>query len=412
MDYSIDWDRIKKEIDIEQYFLFKMGSLYRFDKYKKAYVLNEKNGDIIRFFYHEKSGIKMYYSIAFQDSGDIIQFIKKRILHNINAGASEVNEELKTYLGIGDLSPVNKQKNAQLQKENIIFSKENYTIYGDIIQNIDQHHQYLTEYRKFSLSTINSDIFKGILFTFRSHSAESLAFYIKDITGEIVGINRIQTEKNSLFNKKWFDKGSRNGIGFTFSNILDKTETLSIFESLFDAMSFHELYPCKSVQYCITNGELSFRKAQLIIEYFKNNKLKKMVLGNDNDIAGSYFNLNIIGSFIESVTSIRKTKNNICIEMSGTFEGPIKILSQFFKKTESKLELEDDSEYPQSYFTETLSQNKTQYFFMISNTSDSIHFFVGLLIQVWNLEDIITIHQPNNKDFNEDLIQTKNTAHG
>ncbi|PWN59171.1 toprim domain-containing protein [Chryseobacterium oncorhynchi] len=412
MDYLIDWDRIRKEVDIEQYFLFKMGNLYSFDKYKRAYVLNEDNGDIIRFFYHEKSGIKMYYSIVFQDSGDIIQLIKKRILHNINANASDVNTELTTYLGTGYYVTPGTKEISRPQPIKEASERDDYKVYGDIIQKIDQHHQYLTEFRKLSLDTIESDIFNGVLFTYHSQSTESLAFYIKDIDGKIVGLNRIQTAGNELFNKKWFDKNSRNGVGFTFSNTLNNTETLSIFESLFDAMSFQELNQCKSVQYCVTNGELSFRKAQLIIEYFKKNTFTNIVLGNDKDLAGNYFNLNIIGSFIESVTSIRKSKNNICIEMSGPFDGPIKILSQFFKETETKFELEDHAEYPQTYFTETLSQNKTQYFFMISNTLDSIQFFVGLLIQVWNLEEVITIHQPINKDFNEDLIQIKNTAHG
>ncbi|MGU3377597.1 toprim domain-containing protein [Chryseobacterium sp. M5A1_1a] len=412
MDYLIDWDRIKKEVDIEQYFLFKMGNLYSFDKYKKAYVLNEKNGDIIRFFYHEKSGIKMYYSIAFQDSGDIIQFIKKRILHNINADASDVNTELTTYLGMDHYGTPNNKEIARPQRRNDVSIGDSYKVYGDIIQKIDQHHQYLTEFRKLSLNTIESEIFNGVLFTYHSQSTESLAFYLKDIDGEIVGLNRIQTAENELFNKKWFDKNSRNGIGFTFSNTLHNTETLSIFESLFDAMSFQELNQCKSVQYCVTNGELSFRKAQLIIEYFRKNKFKNIVLGNDKDVAGSYFNLNVIGSFIESVTNIQKSKNNICIGISGSFDGPIKILSQFFKETETKFELEEHAEYPQTYFTETLSQNKTEYFFMISNTLDSIQFFVGLLIQVWSLEEVITIHQPINKDFNEDLIQIKNAAHG
>ena len=205
MDYLIDWDRIRKEVDIEQYFLFKMGNLYSFDKYKRAYVLNEDNGDIIRFFYHEKSGIKMYYSIVFQDSGDIIQLIKKRILHNINASASDVNAELTTYLGTGYYVTPGTKEISRPQSRKEASERDDYKVYGDIIQKIDQHHQYLTEFRKLSLDTIESDIFNGVLFTYHSQSTESLAFYIKDIDGKIVGLNRIQTAGNELFNKKWFD---------------------------------------------------------------------------------------------------------------------------------------------------------------------------------------------------------------
>lgn len=61
---------------------------------------------------------------------------------------------------------------------------------------------------------------------------------------------------------------------------------------------------------------------------------------------------------------------------------------------------------------ETLAENKQHYFFMISNTSDSIYFFTDLLIEIWELKEIITIHCPINKDFNEDLIQLKNTIYG
>ena len=88
----VDWEKIKFEVDLEQYFLFKQGSMFQFDKYKKAYVGNatSKHGDIIRFFKHERTGVKMYYSIVYNDSGDIIQFIKKRILKKIDASALEI----------------------------------------------------------------------------------------------------------------------------------------------------------------------------------------------------------------------------------------------------------------------------------------------------------------------------------
>lgn len=346
----MDWDKIKEEIDIEQYFLFKMGSLYNFDRYKRAYVLNnnEKNGDIIRFFYHEKSGIKMYYSIVFHDSGDIIQFIKKRILCNTDANAFDINAELKIYLGINQDINSNSKNKPFLQQRNTASKEHEYKVYGDIIPKIKQHHRYLTGFRKLSLNSIYSEIFKEVLFTYEFQSVESLAFYLKDINGKIVGINRIQTQQNIFFNKKWFDKNSKNSVGFTFSHKLNDTETLSIFESLFDAISFQELNGCNAIQYCVTNGELSFRKAQLINIYFKQNNFKNIILGNDNDLAGNYFNLTIIGCFIPPIINIRKTKNNICVEIMGVFDRQIKILSQFFKETSSKFELENSAQYPQS----------------------------------------------------------------
>lgn len=412
MSYLFDWDRIKNEIDIEQYFLFKMGNLYFFDRNKKAYIFknNEKNGDIIRFFRHEKSGVKIYYSIVYNDSGDLIQFIKKRILQNENAEPFEINAALQEYLGTE--GTIKSSNNRSYLASNISKSEKYYEVYGDIIPKIDQHYKYFFEYRKLSPDTVHSEVFRNIFFTYKTFPfSESLSFYLKDIDGKIVGINRIQTFENEFFNKKWFDKNSRNGIGFTFTNKLSDTETLSIFESVFDAMSFHEKNTMNAVQYCITNGELSFRKAKLIQEYFSKNDFKNIILGNDNDLAGNYFNLNIIGSFIPSVIGIRKSIKNICIEIeNGVEKDNIKVLAQFFKKSESKFELEDQKEFPQSYFVEPIS-GKEHYFFMISNSKEAIQFLIDLLLRTWKFEDFITIRQPINKDFNEDLIQLKTINH-
>lgn len=412
MNYLFDWNRIKNEIDIEQYFLFKMGNLYYFDRYKKAYVfkMGEKSGDIIRFFRHEKSDVKIYYSMVYNDSGDLIQFIKKRVLQNENAGPEEINAALQEYLGTG--GTINTANNRSYLVSNDSQSEKYYEVYGDIIQKIEQHYKYLFEYRKLSADTVHSELFKDIFFTYKtSTSSESLSFYLKDIDGKIVGINRIQTSENEFFNKKWFDKNSRNGIGFTFTDKLCDTETLSIFESIFDAMSFHEINKLSAVQYCITNGELSFRKAKLIQEYFNKNNFKNIILGNDNDLAGNYFNLNIIGSFIQSVIGIRKSVNTICIEIENEADtNKINVLAQFFKKSEFKFDLEDHKDFPQSYCKEIV-EGKEHYFFMISNTKEAIQFFIDLLLITWKLDDFVIIQQPINKDFNEDLIQLKNTTH-
>lgn len=412
MEYALNWERVRFEIDIEQYFLFKLGHLYQFDKYKKAYI-SENGGDIIRFFKHEQSGVKMYYSIKFQDSGDIIQFIKKRILCNENTSAKDINEEIFSFSGFSSSlkqkSQQNYSSNKKIESEN---SYENFVVYGNIIQNINTHKNYLCEYRKLNWEVLETPLFANIFYSYITQSVQTLSFDIQDIELNRVGIVRIQTEKNEYFNKKWFEKNSRNGIGFTFSNFLPNTETLSIFESIFDAISFHEINKIENVQYCSTNGELSFRKAKFIHEYFHKKKFKRLILGNDNDLAGHFFNLNIICSFISVIKNVRKSQNNICVEIACSNEDrKIKVLSSFFKKSSSKLKLEDASDLPQSFFTETLSPNSITYFFLIANSIDSIQFFVGLLFRIWCLEKI-TIQIPKNKDFNEDLIQLKTLNHG
>lgn len=412
MSYSIDWDRVRAEVDIEQYFLYKQGSLYSFDKYKKAYVLSDQkgNGDIIRFFKHEHSGVKMYYSLLHNDSGDIIQFIKKRILQNFNASATEINHELSQFMGISVESNFPKEEKVNFNLGTTPEEVINYVVNGDIIQNIEQHYQYLYSFRKLSPAVLSSEIFKTVFFTYRTKTIETLAFYIMNIEGDIVGINRIQTAENEYFNKKWFDKNSRNSIGFTFSNKPAATETLSVFESIFDAVSFQEIYPSPTTQFIATNGELSFRKASYIKEYYYSNCFENLYLCNDNDLAGHYFNLCIITNFITPVKAIKKSQKNITIEfLTQESNSPTKTLCQFFKKASQKYELNDDSELPQSYFTETLSKNETAVYFMIANSKESIQFFVGLLYRLWNL-GFITIKTAIGKDFNEDLITSKTVS--
>ena len=46
----MNWDKIKTEIDIEQYFLFKMGASFSFDKYKQAYPFPSIDIFISSFF--------------------------------------------------------------------------------------------------------------------------------------------------------------------------------------------------------------------------------------------------------------------------------------------------------------------------------------------------------------------------
>lgn len=409
MNYSVDWDRARAEIDIEQYFLYKQGGLYQFDKYKKAYVQFDQNGqgDIIRFFKHENSGVKMYYSLVHNDSGDIIQFIKKRILQDFNASATEINQELSQFMGTPYKINIIKNERIHFDTANVPEEGINYTINGNIIQNIDQHHPYLLSFRKLSIDILFSDAFKSVFFTYRTKIGESLAFYLKDIEGNIVGISRIQTKENEYFNKKWFDKNSKNNIGFTFSNKPLVTETLSIFESVFDAVSFQEIYPSTTSQFISTNGELGFKKAGYVKQYYHSNSFKYLNLCSDNDLAGHYFNLCLLANFLDPVQTIKKSQKNITIEfLDKQLDPSIKMLSQFFKKSAQKYELKDESELPQSFFTETLSKNETSFYFMIGNSKESIQFFIDLLYRLWDLK-FINIKIPINKDFNGDLINSK-----
>ena len=341
----------------------------------------------------------MYYSFLEQDSGDIIQFIKKRVLKNNTASAKEINDELNFFLGSTELY---KRNTETLSKKTPLSKPKIFTINGEISSNISKHKKYLQDFRKIGEETLNSAPFKNILFSYTTETLSTLAFYLNSINGEIKGINRIQTEKNDYFNKKWFEKDSDNSNSFTFSNKPKITETLSVFESLFDAMSYFELYQQDNMQFIISNGELSFNKARLITTYFSESSFEKLLLCNDNDLAGILFNLNIIGNIIPNVSNIRKGKNYIKMDIVSAGDKRMKVLLQFFKRLNRDLNVEEQAT---DYFIQ--ENEKEQLILFVKNKKESVSFLISLLLQIFNLENQIEIKNPTAKDFNEDLIHKK-----
>lgn len=413
MKYRLDWNKIKYEVDIEQYFLFKMGSIYQYDKYKQAYILSDNNhsGDIIRFFRHKVTQVKMYYSIGNQDSGDIIQFIKKRVLNNTSAQPEEINNELRLFFGLYSSNHVERTSEIYYASSFKESAECNYKMNGDIIPEINMHMDYLEQYRKLSRSTYLSKIFESIFFTYKKNNIFSLSYLVKDINGVTVGIHRVFTKKGDYFNKKWFDNDTKNSIGFTFSQRPKITETLSVFESIFDAMSYAELFRHTNMQYCSSNGELSFHKAKMIRQYFLNNNFRKLIAANDNDISGIYFNLNIVASFISEVQKVQKTTHTVIMDIVSVNHRNFNVLKQFFRKLNMTPKNFNDRKLVMTYFTETLSQDESKFIFIISNTIDSVKFFTNLILKIWELDKFIVIHHPIGKDFNDDLIQQKTFKH-
>ncbi|MDY3345662.1 toprim domain-containing protein [Riemerella anatipestifer] len=402
----LDWEQIKRDVDFEQYFLFKFGHIYHFDKYKKAYVYKNNdgtNGDIIRFFYHQSTGIKMYYSISHQDSGDIIQFIKNRVLKNKSATSSEINEELRNY--IGSYSQFVFHQENKVTSTKIQLSKSHFQHNGTITYNIEKYLPYLEKFRGFSEETIYSEPFKDVLFTYNSETLSTLSYFIKNISSEVGGIVRVQTHNGEYFNKKWFEKDSNNGKCFTFSNLPEITETLSIFESVFDAMAYYELYKPSNTLFVASNGELSFSKANELIKFYRKNGYKKLLLCNDDDLSGFYFNLNIIGNIIPNLKNISKSQSHIKMDVVSVDENDVKwkVLLQFFKKSEKTFNLDEEINLPQLYYQELNSGGILETSLVIANTKESIDFFISLLLQIWELNQFIEIKHSDNKDFNEDL---------
>lgn len=400
----IDWEKVKREVDFEHYFMFKMAHIFTFDKLKRAYVRKNEDGssgDIIRFFNHRESGNKMYHSYINNDNGDIIQFIKRRILGN-DASPAEINEELSTYLGSVDQFRYTPET---LSRKLHPKAPEQFQIRGNIIPLQSSHYDYLINNRKFSPNTLAAEPFSDLFFTYQTSNSCSLSFFVTDLKQEIIGLNRIQTEPGQYFNKKWFEKGTDNANGFTLCRTNGKAETLSIFESVFDALSFYELFPAQNMQFLSSNGELGFRKAGIIVTWYRQMGFKKIFLCNDNDMAGQVFNLNIIGNIIPIFKNISKDQQLIKFELipHPELNSKIKVLMQFFKFVHSAPE-----EYKTPYYLENVASDGSIFYTLaFLKTVENVEFFLSLLIRIFDLGDFIQVIRPILKDFNEDLIQKK-----
>lgn len=410
----LDWEKIKREVDFEQYFLSKFGEAYTFDKYKMAYVQRNsdgRNGDIIRFFAHRNTGVQMYYSLLHHDSGDIIQFIKKRVLNISGDNSKEVNEELENFLGS---AAAFQRKFSQGQTHNLkSAAKPTFKFSGRVGEGIINYHNYFENYRKISRKTIDSECFIGVIISYETETLSTLGFLIKNIDGTVVGVNRIQTKEGEYFNKKWFESGTDNSLGFTFSNKPEKTETLSISESIFDAMAFYELYGGDNIQFIASNGELSFTKAALIVTYFRREKFSKLLLCCDNDASGRIFNLSVILNLLPNFKNVKRFGDYIKVDIVSEKEWDIKfrIFIQFFKNIGKQELPQNPKDNALFIISDNVSDGSINLALIFPNTRQSVQFFVSLLHEVWNLEQTIEIKIPQNKDFNEDLINKKNN-HG
>lgn len=444
----IDWEKALDEIDFIEYFCYKMPN-FQYDNRRKAFIDNldsSLRSDKFEFFKGKKDGRINYISRATGNAGNLIHFIKNHIVQNEPNVWRAINKELLDYTN--NLSLVKSQLKERAYLQNIKSDlntkvldnslSENFQIRGKFYPLHKHQQDYITEFRQISIETLESPLFKNILQSYKDENDPffTAAFSIKDINGNVTGIQKINTNPDySNFNEKRFTKGSNNDNGFVFSNPIeiDKINlqvntkqggrNLIVTEALMDAMAHYELHKPQNTEYLATSGEISQNKAFLLKQWFDKRAFEKITLATDNDKRGCYFDTIIISALIPEMKINYKDKDFFSISLQlndkEAFQRADKLVSKFREIDKKTAEFISDV-MPRAQAVEFIMEEKaisylkrntkTEIEFLIPNDKLYLETFNHLSLQIFpNEAKKINITKPIQKDWNDDLKVFKNS---
>lgn len=310
----IDWQKAIKEINLIDFFRYKMPSFF-YDSNRKAFVDHfdpKQRSDKFEFFLG-KDGNQNYISRATGNGGNLIHFIKNHIATDSNNVWKEINKELNEYRN--NLPRILEEVRSRESLQNYpnqaqLFHnrmQEDFQVQGEFLPLHERQLEYITKFRKINKETIDSPLFKNVVQSYKSISNfYSIGLKIKDIDEKVVGVIKTYTnEQYDNFNIKKFEINSKNDIAFSTSNKLPTSpgekqgaRNLTITESVWDALSHYELKYPKNTEYLFSNGEISLNKSYIIKQFYDKRAYTSLSLAMDNDKKGHQFELFILSQFI------------------------------------------------------------------------------------------------------------------
>lgn len=442
----INWDQAMKEIDLIDFFLYKKPNFF-YDKSRNAFVdnLDPKLRTNKFQFIKGKDGRQNYFDRASQNPGNLIHFIKNHVVQHESNVWEGVNRELLAYRS--NLETIKKDLNTVYTNQNLsddlktkMFSREltdEFILKGKFFPLHQNQKDYITKHRLISEETFNHPLFKNIVKSFKDEKDPffTLAFEIKDTSGKVVGVQKINTNPDyDNFNSKRFVSGTQNDVGFGFSNTveIDKINlqvntkqggrNLFVTESLWDAMAHFEVNKPQNAEYISTNGEIGENKAFKLKQYFELRAFEKITLATDNDKRGSFFDTIIISSLIPEIKINYKDTDFLSISLSlhdkESFAKAEKIASKFKEIDKKTVNFLSDV-LPRNMAIEIINQemvisyvkrnSKSELEFIVPNTKEYLESFNNLSLQIFpGLNKKISIQKSISKDWNDDLKLTKN----
>ena len=427
-------DRFKKDINLAQ-FAEKLGyTLYpkKRDASRIALKGNDEK-DIILVKLDPRSLHYIYinpYDIS--DRGTIIDLTMSRL----NMGLGEARKYLREHLDGPDIKQVKSEYKIQpsAEKRNTLAAR-----FFEVEPLTDT--TFLNQ-RGITDETLNSKAFRsriGNLPYIDPKSGKVLyvntVFPIQDENG-IIGLEKKNATANKKFQRTAF--GSAKGQGLWISNI-PKTGLVKEFhitEDPIDALSAFQLDKKSksdlSTVYFSTNGELTTGQIQLIQRLIDKHKPKKITLANDNDLAGSRFNINLLGQLSEARPLVEQSKMDYPLDeysevkmklsVRNKYTAVLKVFLTHMETKSGELMVENFLRYVDAMNRECVksqrSERRDNYQFKVAsigthNTEIELVFnhnrenLIEIERTVASLRPVPALHieRPVLKDLNEDLLQ-------
>lgn len=163
---------------------------------------------------------------------------------------------------------------------------------------------FLSKYRRIVKETFRHPLFDGTFYN-TNPDADSrrkltdIAFPCSRLDGSLGGLNIRYYNNNEYKCSSVFFPGSEHGKTIWHSNVPEKIDSMFIGESELDCMAHFQLKQDPNTLYVSHQGYLMDSQVDVIFDYLKQNKDRlspdfKLMLGGDNDMMGSKYDLKFI----------------------------------------------------------------------------------------------------------------------
>jgi len=240
-----------------------------------------------------------------RDRGHIYHFIKNRLNTVFREDSSPGRSEYESIIAI-----MSKYANSPVINYDAINNEyNNYTLYSQAafdlpkLENI-YNHTYLQQ-RGIKKSTIENAFFKDRIFSVQYGNYSNIAFPYRDSNENIIGL-----ELNNYHYKK-FTPGSNKKQGIWLSNLPDKIKDVYLFESVMDALSYHQLKLVLNPYSLFVSfggniaGEQLITLQKIINKNLFENQISEIICCTDNDAMGTK-HFEKIKAFFEDKYEVRR----------------------------------------------------------------------------------------------------------
>lgn len=289
-------NKFKSEIDLTE-FIENRANNFEFKASRSSsnsFCYEDGNSRIAVF---KKQGVWWFKDfkapIGVRGKGTIIDFVQDYLKWDFK----DIRKELRNYM---NLNPIQKPNYNTIQ--NVLNNKtgkkklpENYFATRKLAYTKYLNDRGIKNDTIFSKTFFDSVRQKDIIKESGQKYFSTVFPMYKNISGGIVGLE----QSNNLYNRSF--PGSNKQEGFWKSNVIKENPSIFIVESPIDALSHYQLHNLNNkdnLLYVSSLGELSEKRLKVLNNYLvpREFKIKKIILGNDNDLGGVRFNINIIGN--------------------------------------------------------------------------------------------------------------------